>query len=729
MASRQIVFFGNCQAEVLAQVFQRRIGPLVDASAQFVDHSKEGAKEDVRKLLRHADAFVEQRFDLPSTIETDDLGPQTCRIAFPMVSAGFYWPYANQPHIRNERPWDPPYPAELGDRFLNGLIAKGTPTNDAVAEYLALDVPGRSGLDRLVELYIQRQRVRDDDTGLDVAGFIEAKYRDQHLFLTPGHPETAIFKLIAHHVYDQLEVPPSLQEQAFSALRETPFPLTQLPIHPSVIKHLGITFANEETRYKYFDEGHYTFEEYIRRYMDYEWNREMFEALGNDAPAGARLEKLQRALLLSPESVRGWHLKSRLLRTVGRLDEAEEAVNRAIAIDPYDPEGPSELAHVLLHAGKIDEAERAAHLALEMFPSHAPACRALAEISARRGDRVAAASFARRAVAAEPGNVDHHALLAEQLLAAGDLAAAEAAFLRAVELEPGVAGLWNGLAEVLHGLGRADEALAIVRRLIAEGSQDPHIHHRLGFFLAQAGELIEAESAFRSAIKLDRDPSGFHRSLADVLARLGRRHEALVVLQAQIDLGSGDPQVFHHKGHLLLQIDDLEGAEIAVRRAIELGPTFSHFRRTLVDILQRRGRRDEALRLLRQLIDEGTREPHIFNWLSLLLVETGDLLDAENAARFAIALDPSVPGFQNTLASVLQRSGRKQEALAIVQQLIDHGSRDPHIFSRKAELLLDIGDLSGATTAAEQAVELDPDEPGFRGTLAAISQRRKPIEI
>jgi protein O-GlcNAc transferase len=108
----------------------------------------------------------------------------------------------------------------------------------------------------------------------------------------------------------------------------------------------------------------------------------------------------------------------------------------------------------------------------------------------------------------------------------GDLAAAEREFRNAVATDASVAGFRASLADVLNRQGKRDEAVAVLRDLIARGTSDPNVHGLLGHILAQAQDLEGAEHQFRAAMKYSGDGSSFRAPLADILKRQGRRDEA-----------------------------------------------------------------------------------------------------------------------------------------------------------------------------------------------------------
>jgi Flp pilus assembly protein TadD len=83
-------------------------------------------------------------------------------------------------------------------------------------------------------------------------------------------------------------------------------------------------------------------------------------------------------------------------------------------------------------------------------------------------------------------------------------------------------------------------------------------------------------------------------------------------------------------------------------------------------VLDQQARGEEAVALLRKLVEAGTRDAHLHARLGHLLRRQGDLAGAERALRRAVELAPSVPGFHAQLADVLKRQGRDGEAAAIL---------------------------------------------------------------
>jgi len=473
VTAERIAFFGNCQAAGLARVYKDYFGAPLGQTVVYVDRFR--AKQVGSQVVAEADAVVVQQFDFQSDVKSEDLRPGIKRFAFPMVVGGFLWPFSSRAHPQNTGcPAMPegPYAVQIGDTFLNKMIIEKVPHDEAIRQYIELDFAKHTNLDRLYNLHIDRQRHRDQQTGYDVASVIEHHFRDEALFLTPDHPGLRVFVALASRLFEQMGIAPAAIKDALDSLVRTPFPLDESPIHPSVASHFGLRFADAATRFRFHHEGSFTFEEFARRYLAYEWNQELAEGIASapHEPATAQaLALLEAGLAKSPGSAGGWRAKATVLARLGRHAEARAAAASAIAIEPRDPDNLEAVAMARLCEGNAAGAETDARRVIASFPRYAPGHRALAIALSDLSRAAEAVAAAREAVRVLPSDAHSYALLANLLLRQNNLAGAEAAVQQAVALEPHFADFHELLARVLDRAQCRDESRAASASLVDAG--------------------------------------------------------------------------------------------------------------------------------------------------------------------------------------------------------------------------------------------------------------------
>ncbi|GAB4222583.1 MAG: hypothetical protein Kow0062_20630 [Acidobacteriota bacterium] len=129
-------------------------------------------------------------------------------------------------------------------------------------------------------------------------------------------------------------------------------------------------------------------------------------------------------------------------------------------------------------------------------------------------------------------------------------------------------------ASVFHAAGRLDEAEREYRRALAAGDGDVGIYNDLGYLLAERGEdLDEAIAMIKRALAERPEEAAFLDSLGFALFRAGRVSEALPLLReaARRAQGDGVAEIREHLGDVYLALGDLPRARAEWQAAIALG--------------------------------------------------------------------------------------------------------------------------------------------------------------
>jgi eukaryotic-like serine/threonine-protein kinase len=210
-----------------------------------------------------------------------------------------------------------------------------------------------------------------------------------------------------------------------------------------------------------------------------------------------------------------------------------------------------------------------------------------------------------------------------------DWAGAEQQFRHAIALDPGFVDAHQYFAHLLSALGRHSEAISEIQFAERLDPFSSAVQSHFGRILYRARNYAEAERRLKLAIELDpRDYGAFHR-LGDLYEQVGRYTDAVANLKKGDELQSGS------------------GSR---------GTSFKDSR--LARVYARMGRRDEALRMLKDM--ERTTEPLRFNKYSAATAWT-ELGDKDEAFRllfgaveergqlniYYLNVDPSLDGLHS----------------------------------------------------------------------------------
>jgi Tfp pilus assembly protein PilF len=319
-----------------------------------------------------------------------------------------------------------------------------------------------------------------------------------------------------------------------------------------------------------------------------------------------------------------------------------------------------ERATALLKEGKAADAAALLGAILAREPKHAVAAHLLGLALKDTGDWAQGEEWLRFSIGLEPGRGEFHANLGNLLRKREKYAPAEAAYRKALQLLPQHRPARRGLAQTLNDLERPAEAEEQCRVLLASDGSDAEAWEILALALTSLERMEEAERAHRRAIELNPNDAVAHHNLGALLVRL-QRSEAMASLQAARTLGADGYEAAYNRGQAALNEGDLDSAEAAFSRAVELQPFQLEAQRTLAAIRFMRG--DPAFaRSLGAAVRADRGNVPLQGLLAELLWRSGELSGAEALLRDVLAREKADPAIRSTLAMVLLDQGRLEEA-------------------------------------------------------------------
>lgn len=473
---------------------------------------------------------------------------------------------------------------------------------------------------------------------------------------------------------------------------------------------------------------------------------EVFYRQGRNLEARSALE---RAVELDPELAEAYHLLAFVYGDLGDAESATRAAGRAAELNPslekaeenlsldrysaarYDEligargvqPAPADgmLAHYNLgltfrQKGLYDEAWREFSLALDRGEDPLLVGQARAELELLRGRAGEAEAILAELVELEP---DSPKLWNERGVAAhlqGELRAAADHYARSLACDPTYVLARNNLGVLQYHLGDA-AAESTFRLALGGGRGLVEIWRNLGLLLARQGRRAEAVTAYRRALEIDPGSAAAWTGVGAVLLEGGRLTEARAAFVRAVDLDPNLAEARYQLAFALSAVGDYRGALRETRRALELDPYVPTPRfRLLIDL-----QFEEAPLLAPELeVAEGVRSGEEVEEFDFRTEELDELF-AELAGDGAVTGEatPAAAG-EVDLARIREELARGQLDLAasLAQEALQAGGD-------RVEPLILLGETFLRRQLAGEALER------FRAALAELgeSERSAPLRL
>jgi tetratricopeptide (TPR) repeat protein len=337
----------------------------------------------------------------------------------------------------------------------------------------------------------------------------------------------------------------------------------------------------------------------------------------------AQKTALERAMQIS----RGWTEPARILAGLYVKEEAparaREVLESALAAAPLDHEAQAQLAAVLWTVGEKEKAIERIHRALDLEPDFDPAWALLREWKAD------AAGIARQLSEKQPWNASAWIAVAKQ---ATEPAERLEALARAEQREPRRIDIHEMRATLLANLGRFDEAAGACRPPALGNPAPVWLRGREAWILARRGKRKEAIAVLKELCALEPD---YRWGLMTLVELCREEEDAAGLIAAATQALALEPRNawFHGviaEARLLLR--DRGAAKTALRQALDLDPGYGWAANVLFDAQIADGEIDAAAATLAR-IEPHSRTPFMVARAVQLAVRQDDKGEAER--RFA----------------------------------------------------------------------------------------------
>jgi predicted CXXCH cytochrome family protein len=171
-------------------------------------------------------------------------------------------------------------------------------------------------------------------------------------------------------------------------------------------------------------------------------------------------------------------------------------------------------------------------------------------------------------------------------------------------------------------------------------AERPEAHLNLGLLDMRRRNLAEAETEYRTALRLDPAFVPAMVNIADLDRARGMDQQGAEMLRKAISVDPNNADVKHSLGLLLVRQHDYPGALDLLRQAHELAPENARYAYVYAVALNSTGAPAEALALLERAHEEHPTDRDILMALVSIARDTGDFALTLQHARELVALNP-----------------------------------------------------------------------------------------
>jgi predicted O-linked N-acetylglucosamine transferase (SPINDLY family) len=291
-------------------------------------------------------------------------------------------------------------------------------------------------------------------------------------------------------------------------------------------------------------------------------------------------------------------------------------------------------------------------------------------------------------------------------------------------------------------MGETQSAMDFMQKAIAFNGSDPEIFYNLGYILEEAGELDEAEKAYRKATTLRPEYAEAQFNLGNLLRKKGAIDEALESYKKSIEAKADFTEAYINLGNLLEKQDRIteayrvyqsalvlcpekapihyhlgrvqevqgekEDALRSYQKAIQLRLDFWEPYLSIAKILREQNKIDDSIAYLEKAVRINPTSAEILNEMGISIARKGDNKGAESYLNKAIQIAPSYVEARINMGNLLREQGRTDEAIQLYKKSLELCPASIDALNNLGIAFEEKGQIDEAINLYRQAILLNP---------------------
>jgi tetratricopeptide (TPR) repeat protein len=243
-------------------------------------------------------------------------------------------------------------------------------------------------------------------------------------------------------------------------------------------------------------------------------------------------------------------------------------------------------------------------------------------------------------------------------------------------------------------------------------------YDNLGVNAANAGDFAEASSYFQQAAKWNPSLSGIDEYWGRAAFAAKDYGEAVEPLSRTLALHPADPHVRAMLGLSLCRVHEYTRAVQVLRPIEDRMEANPELTIAYLGSMAMAGEPGPALARLKSLEEANPEIPMVHFLLGQVYAANKNYAQAADELRLALKQDPANAEAKNALALNCEALGQKTEALQLLTEQAESGSKDGDVYYRLAQLQIELGSAKAAIGTLQTAIRLNPMDATYHQELA-----------
>ena len=252
------------------------------------------------------------------------------------------------------------------------------------------------------------------------------------------------------------------------------------------------------------------------------------------------------------------------------------------------------------------------------------------------------------------------------------------------------------MAEVYGDMGEYDKASDIMDNLIKKNSSNPEYYYKYAIICTKAKDTPAAEKYFKKFIALNGDDATARKDLAVLYISTHQMDYAKDEFEKAYALDPDDPWICFEYGNFFFLEGNYQKALDLYNKAIKINPLQTEYFIAKAVLMNKIQKFDEAIDILKPIADRRNRHPQVLYTLAWAYLQKDDLIESKKILEQYIQEGRSDLEMLNLYVIVLDRLGEYEDALEIVDIMLNQNQNNMTLMLSKAKYLGKKGDVSQA---------------------------------